>query len=167
VGEEREESSPLQKNQEDKVQTKIEIGRMDRTLAILKPDCVRRNLIGKVISRIQESNFKIVGMKMIKLTRETAGEFYAVHKNRPFYDDLVRFMTSGACVPIVLEKENAFEEFRKLIGATDPKEAAPGTIRREFAESKQENIVHGSDSPENAAREIAFFFSERELVELQ
>lgn len=139
---------------------------MSRTLAILKPDCVRRNLIGDVVARIQKANFKIVGMKMVHLSKETAGEFYAVHRERPFYNDLVQFMTSGACVPMVLEKENAFEEFRKLIGATDPKEAQAGTIRRDFAESKQENIVHGSDSPENAGREISFFFSERELVEL-
>ncbi len=139
---------------------------MSRTLAILKPDCVRRNLVGDVISRIQKADFKIVGLKMVHLTRETAGEFYAVHRERPFYNDLVNFMTSGACIPMVLEKENAFEEFRKLIGATDPKEAQPGTIRRDFAENKQENIVHGSDSPENAGREISFFFSEKELVEL-
>ncbi|MCL4511249.1 MAG: nucleoside-diphosphate kinase [Bacteroidetes bacterium] len=140
---------------------------MSRTLAILKPDCVRRNLVGEVTARIQKANFKIIGLKMVRLTKETAGEFYAVHKERPFYNDLVKFMTSGACVPMVLEKENAFEEFRKFIGATDPKEAVPGTIRRDFAESKQENIVHGSDSPENAEREIGFFFSEQELVELR
>ncbi len=140
---------------------------MSRTLAILKPDCVRRNLVGEVTARIQKANFKIIGLKMARLTKETAGEFYAVHKERPFYNDLVKFMTSGACVPMVLEKENAFEEFRKFIGATDPKEAVPGTIRRDFAESKQENIVHGSDSPENAEREIGFFFSEQELVELR
>ncbi len=103
---------------------------------------------------------------MVRLTKATAGEFYAVHKERPFYNGLVEFMTSGPCIPMVLEKENAFEEFRKLIGATDPKDAAPGTIRKDFAESKGENIVHGSDSPENAEREIGFFFSERELVEL-
>lgn len=139
---------------------------MNRTLAILKPDCVRKNLIGEVIARMQKANFKIIGLKMVRLTNEAAGEFYAVHKQRPFYNDLVQYMISGACVPMVLEKENAFEEFRKLIGATDPKEALPGTIRRDFADSKQENIVHGSDSPENAAREISFFFSERELVEL-
>jgi len=139
---------------------------MSRTLAILKPDCVRRNLVGEVVARMQKANFKIVGLKMVRLTKETAGEFYAVHKERPFYGDLVQFMTSGPCIPMVLEKENAFEEFRKFIGATDPKEAAAGTIRKDFAGSKQENIVHGSDSPENAAREIGFFFSERELVEL-
>jgi len=139
---------------------------MNRTLAILKPDCVRKNLVGEVIARIQKAHFKIIGMKMVRLTKETAGEFYAIHKERPFYNDLVQYMTSGACVPMVLEKENAFEEFRRFIGATDPKDALPGTIRRDFADNKQENIVHGSDSPENAAREISFFFSERELVEL-
>lgn len=139
---------------------------MNRTLAILKPDCVRKNLVGEVIARIQKADFKIVGIKMVRLTKGDAGEFYAVHKQRPFYNDLIEYMTSGACVPMVLEKENAFEEFRKFIGATDPNEAAPGTIRRDFAESKQENIVHGSDSPENAEREILFFFSKRELVEL-
>ncbi len=139
---------------------------MSRTLAILKPDCVRRNLIGEVIARMQKANFRIISLKMVRLTKETAGEFYAVHKQRLFYNDLVQFMTSGACVPMVLEKENAFEEFRKFIGATDPKEAAPGTIRRDFAEDERENIVHGSDSAENAVREISFFFSDRELVEL-
>ncbi len=140
---------------------------MSRTLAILKPDCVRRNLSGEVIARIQKANFKIVALKMVRLSKQAAGEFYAVHKGRPFYDGLVEFMTSGACIPMVLEKENAFEEFRKFIGATDPKDAMPGTIRRDFAESKGENIVHGSDSPENAEREIGFFFSEREIVDLQ
>ena len=139
---------------------------MDRTLAILKPDCIRKNLVGEVIARMQKEQFRLVGMKMLRLTREAAGQFYAVHRQRPFYNDLIDYMTSGPCVPLVLEKENAFEEFRRFIGATDPKEAAPGTIRRDFADSKQENIVHGSDSPENAAREIAYFFSERELVEL-
>ncbi len=139
---------------------------MNRTLAILKPDCVKRNLVGEVIARIQKADFKIVGMKMVRLTKGAAGEFYAVHKHRPFYDNLVEYMTSGACIPMVLEKEKAFEEFRKFIGATDPKKAAPGTIRRDFAESEQRNIVHGSDSRENAEREISFFFSERELVDL-
>jgi nucleoside-diphosphate kinase len=140
---------------------------MDRTLAILKPDLVRKNQIGEVIAKIQKEDFKIVAMRMIKLTRQAAEEFYAVHRGKSFYNDLVEFMTSGACVAMVLEKTNAVQEFRKLIGATDPKEADPGTIRREFASNKQENAVHGSDSPENAVREIGFFFSEREIVELQ
>jgi nucleoside-diphosphate kinase len=104
-------------------------------------------------------------MKMVRLTRETAGGFYAVHRGRPFYDELVRFMSSGVCVPVVLEKENAVADFRKLIGATDPKDAEPGTVRKDFASSKGENIVHGSDSPENGKFEVAFFFSEKELTE--
>jgi len=140
---------------------------VDRTLAILKPDCISRHLIGKVIDRIEHGGFKIIAMKMVKLTKETAGEFYAVHRERPFYKDLVQFMSSGNTIPMVLEKDNAVAEFRKLIGATDPALADPGTIRREFAESKQNNIVHGSDSVENAKTEIAFFFSPMELVENQ
>ncbi len=137
---------------------------MERTLAILKPDCVRKNLIGKVISHIEEAGFKIVAMKMLKLTPEQAGAFYYVHRERPFYNDLVKFMSSGRIVALVLEKENAVEDFRKLIGATDPKEAEEGTIRRLYADSKQENIVHGSDSVENAKIEISFFFSQSELI---
>ncbi len=138
---------------------------MEKTLAILKPDCVRRNLVGQVIDRIEQAGFKILAMKMVRLTRQTAGEFYAVHRERPFYADLVEFMSSGNCVPMVLEKENAVSDFRKVIGATDPAEAEAGTIRKDFAESKQNNIVHGSDSVANAAKEIGFFFSEKELVE--
>ncbi|MBN1349120.1 nucleoside-diphosphate kinase [candidate division KSB1 bacterium] len=139
---------------------------MERTLAILKPDCVKANLIGKVIDRILDANFKIIAMKMITLTPQTAGAFYAVHQQRPFYYDLVDFMSSGSCVPLVLEKEHAVANFRNLIGATDPAEAAKGTIRKEFASNKQRNIVHGSDSVENAAIEISFFFSAQELVSL-
>jgi nucleoside-diphosphate kinase len=140
---------------------------VERTLAILKPDCVRKNLIGEVVARIQKAGFKVRGMKMIRLTGETAGGFYAVHKGRPFYDDLVQFMSSGPCVPIALEKENAVADFRTLIGATDPKDAAEGTIRKLYADSKGENIVHGSDSTENGRIEVAYFFSERELVEAE
>ncbi len=121
--------------------------------------------MGKVIDRIERAGFEILAMKMTRLSREAAGEFYAVHRERPFYPDLVSFMSSGKCVPMVLQKENAVSDFRKLIGATDPAEAEPGTIRKDFAESKQNNIVHGSDSVENARIEIAFFFAERELVE--
>jgi nucleoside-diphosphate kinase len=138
---------------------------LERTLAILKPDTVKRNLMGEVVARIEKAGFRILAMKMVKLTGETAGGFYAVHRGRPFYDDLVTFMSSGPCVPIALEKENAVADFRALIGATDPKDAAPGTIRKQFAASKGENIVHGSDSPENGRIEIAYFFSEKELVE--
>ena len=138
---------------------------VERTLAILKPDCVRRKLAGEVLGRMEKAGFRILGLKMVKLTKETAGGFYAVHRGRPFYDELVAFMSSGQCVPVALEKENAVADFRKLIGATDPKEAAPGTIRRDLASSKGENIVHGSDSPENGRLEIAFFYPEKEILE--
>ncbi len=138
---------------------------MERTLAILKPDCVRKNLIGKVIKRIESEGFKIVALKMVKLTAETAGAFYAVHKQRPFYYDLVSFMSSGPCIPMVLEKENAILEFRRLIGATNPAEAAEGTIRKMYADSKEQNIVHGSDAPDTASFEISHFYSNKELVE--
>ncbi len=138
---------------------------VERTLAILKPDCVKKNLSGTVIARIEAAGFRILGMKMVKLTRETAGGFYEVHRERAFFKDLVAFMSSGKCVPIALEKENAVADFRKLIGATDPAEADPGTIRKDFASSKGENIVHGSDSPENGRIEIGYFFSEKELIE--
>lgn len=137
---------------------------MERTLAILKPDCVRKKLIGEVIARIQRAGFKILGMKMTYLAKSEAERFYAVHRGKPFYNGLVEFMSSGPCVPIALEKDNAVEDFRTLIGATDPKEAALGTIRKDFADNKSENIVHGSDSPENAKVEIDFFFSPKELV---
>lgn len=137
---------------------------LERTLAILKPDCVRKNIQGEVLAKIQKSGFKVLGLKMIRLTNETAGAFYAVHKGRPFYAELVEFMSSGKCVPVALEKANAVADFRKLIGATDPKEAEAGTIRKLFADSKGENIVHGSDSVENGKIEVGFFFSESELV---
>lgn len=138
----------------------------NKTLAILKPDCVRKNLIGKVVTQIQEAGFKINGLRMVKLTEDSAKGFYEVHKERPFFKDLIAYMTSGPCVPIVLEKENAVEEFRKLIGATDPAKAAEGTIRKLYAANIQENIVHGSDSDENAAKEISHFFSRKELLEI-
>ncbi|HEY6952513.1 MAG TPA: nucleoside-diphosphate kinase [Bacteroidota bacterium] len=137
---------------------------VERTLAILKPDCVRKNLQGEVLTRIQKAGFKVLSMKQIRLAKATAGGFYAIHKGRPFYDGLVEFMTSGPCVPIALEKENAVADFRTLIGATDPAQAAPGTIRKLFADNKGENIVHGSDSPENGRNEVAFFFAESELM---
>lgn len=136
----------------------------EQTLAILKPDCVRKKLTGEVIRRIQEAGFNILAMKMTRLTHETAGAFYAVHCEQPFYDDLCRFMCSGPCVPIILEKANAIGDYRALIGATNPDEAEEGTIRSDFAGSIQENIVHGSDSVENGQKEARFFFSEAEVV---
>lgn len=138
----------------------------NKTLAILKPDCVRKNLIGKVVSQIQEAGFTIRGLKMVHLTSDSAKGFYEVHDGKPFFNDLIAYMTSGPCVPIVLEKENAVEQFRKLIGATDPAKAEQGTIRKLYAENIQENIVHGSDSDENAAKEISHFFSRKELLEI-
>jgi len=137
---------------------------IERTLTILKPDCVRKGLIGEVTKRIQEAGFKILAMKLTRLTDDTAGGFYAVHKERPFFGELVEFMSSGACVPMVLEKENAVVDFRTLIGATNPVEAEPGTIRADFADSLGENIIHGSDSVENGNIEAAYFFAESDLV---
>ncbi|MEE9430886.1 MAG: nucleoside-diphosphate kinase [Melioribacteraceae bacterium] len=137
----------------------------NRTFAILKPDCVEKNLIGQVVQQINEAGFKILAMKMTRLTNDSAGGFYEVHKERPFFNDLMAYMTSGACVPIVLEKENAVADFRKLIGATNPKDAEEGTVRKLYAEGIERNIVHGSDSDENAALEISHFFSHKELLE--
>ncbi len=137
---------------------------VERTLTILKPDCVRKNLTGDVIKQIEEAGFKIRAMKLTRLTKDTAGGFYAVHKDRPFFDELVEFMSSGACVPMILEKENAIEDFRALIGATNPEEAEEGTIRAQYADSIGENIIHGSDSVENGEIEAAYFFPESEVV---
>ena len=137
----------------------------NRTLAILKPDCVRKNLIGEVTKMITESGFKIIAMKMTRLTTDSAQGFYEVHKGKPFFADLVEFMTSGPCVPIALEKDNAVEDFRKLIGATNPENADDGTIRKMFADSLSQNIVHGSDSDANAAIEISHFFSRKEILD--
>ncbi len=138
----------------------------NRTLAILKPDCVEKNLIGEVISKITGAGFKVLGMKMVRLTNDSAGGFYEIHKEKPFFNDLLKYMTSGPCVPIVLEKENAVEDFRKLIGATNPENAEEGTIRKLYAESIERNIIHGSDSDENAEKEIAHFFTRKELLEI-
>jgi nucleoside-diphosphate kinase len=136
----------------------------ERTLAIIKPDAVKKNAIGQIISMITASGFKVLGMKMIKITKGQAGAFYEVHKERPFYGELVDYMCSGSIVPIALEKENAIEDYRKLIGNTDPTLANPGTVRKLFGESKAINAVHGSDSVENGKLEIAFFFSRSDLV---
>jgi nucleoside-diphosphate kinase len=138
----------------------------ERTLAILKPDCVRKDLIGTVIKHIQEGGFKVISLKMVRLTKQGAEGFYEVHRGRPFFEELTNFMSSGACVPVVLEKENAVADFRKLIGSTDPVEAEKGTVRNLYADSKGENIVHGSDSVENGKIEIAYFFPESELVQM-
>lgn len=132
---------------------------------MIKPDAVRAGNIGAILNDIQAGGFKIVAMKYTKLSAEKAGEFYAVHKARPFYGELVEFMSSGPIVAAILEKDNAVEDFRKLIGATNPAEAAPGTIRAKYATSIGENAVHGSDSDENAAIEGAFHFAGTEVFE--
>ena len=130
---------------------------IERTLSIIKPDGVEKNVIGKILSRFEEAGLRIVAAKMLTLDKTLAGSFYEVHKERPFYDDLVSYMTSGPVFVSVLEGENAVQTNRDLMGATDPKEAAPGTIRADFASSIDANAVHGSDSAENAAKEVAFF----------
>jgi nucleoside-diphosphate kinase len=137
---------------------------VERTLAIIKPDGVRKNLIGAILDKIERAGFKIVALKLTRLTKATGGEFYAVHKERGFYGELVEFMSSGACVPMILEKDNAVADFRTLIGATDPAKAADGTIRKMYADSVGENIIHGSDSADNAKQEGAFFFPAQEVV---
>lgn len=139
----------------------------ERTLAILKPDCVQKKLTGKVIDHLLNAGFTIVAMKMVKLTRDAAGEFYSVHKERPFYNNLLDFMTESMVVPMVLEKEQAVSELRKTIGSTDPVEAENGTIRKLYADNKQNNIIHASDSVESAGIELPFFFSSQELIENQ
>ncbi len=136
----------------------------NRTFAMIKPDAVRKNLVGQIITKFTENGFKIKAMKMTRLTKESAQGFYEVHKERPFYNDLIEFMISGPVVALALEKENAVADYRKLIGATDPAEAEEGTVRKLYADSKSENAVHGSDSDENAAIEIAHFFSRNELL---
>ncbi len=137
----------------------------NKTLAIIKPDAIGNGYAGKIIDRIIEGDFKIKAARLMHLNREQAEGFYAVHRERPFYNDLVDFMTSGPCMPIALEKEDAVKSFRILIGATNPLEADDGTIRKDFAESVQNNAVHGSDSDENAEKEIAFFYSSDEILD--
>jgi nucleoside-diphosphate kinase len=137
-----------------------------RTLAILKPDCMQQKSAGKVIDHLIQAGFFLIAVKLVKLTRESAGAFYAVHKEREFYQDLLTFMTEGPVIVMVLEKEEAVPELRRVIGATDPREAAEGTVRKLYAENKQRNIIHASDSPENAQKEITFFFSDRELIDI-
>lgn len=134
----------------------------NRTFTMIKPDAVGAGNSGAIVKMIEEAGFKIIAMKYTRLTRDRAGEFYAIHKERPFYNDLCEYMSSGPIIPIILEKSNAVEDFRKLIGATNPKEAAEGTIRNLFAESIEANAIHGSDSDENATIESDFFFSKVE-----
>lgn len=137
---------------------------VQRTFSIIKPDATARNITGKVNAMIEEAGLRIIAQKRLHLSKEQAGGFYAVHKERPFYNDLVEFMTSGPVVVQVLEGENAIAKYREVMGATNPKEADAGTIRATFAESIDANTVHGSDAPETAAEEIPFFFSDDEIV---
>jgi len=132
---------------------------MQQTLAIFKPDCLQKRALGQVVARIEAADFRIKALRMMRLTRQMAGSFYFIHKGKPFYEELLSFMTEGPVVVAVLEKEDAVQAWRTLMGATDPGKAEPGTIRRDFASSISRNTVHGSDSEENARREIEFFFS--------
>jgi nucleoside-diphosphate kinase len=136
---------------------------VERTLSIIKPDATRRNLTGRINARFEERGLRIVAQKRLRLSREKAEQFYAIHRQRPFFRDLVTFMTSGPVVVQVLEGENAVALNREIMGATNPADAAPGTIRRDFAESIEANSVHGSDSAENARTEVAFFFTDVEI----
>ena len=136
----------------------------NRTFAIIKPDAVTNRYTGKIYDRILQTGFTILSAKLLKMTLVQAEGFYAVHRERPFYGELTTFMSSGACMVLALEKENAVAAWRETIGATNPEEAAEGTIRKDFATSLGENAVHGSDSNENAEKEIAFFFTESELI---
>lgn len=136
----------------------------ERTLALIKPDAVSRGQVGEVIRRLETAGFTITALKMLHLSRREAEEFYAVHREKDFFSDLVQFMTEGPIVALALTRDKAVAHLREVIGATDPREAREGTIRRDLAESKQRNVIHASDSPENAERELSFFFSERKLL---
>jgi nucleoside-diphosphate kinase len=136
---------------------------VERTLAIIKPDAVARKATGQIVARIEAAGFTILAAKLVRLSRDDARGFYAVHRERPFYDSLCAFMTQGPCLPLVLEADEAIQRWRDLMGATDPAKAAPGTIRRDFATSIEANAVHGSDSPATAAIEIPYFFASLEL----
>ena len=137
---------------------------MDRTLAIIKPDATQSGKAGKILAHLEAAGFVLKAARMTQLTRSQAAAFYAVHAERPFYESLVTFMTSGPCIPLALEAPGAVAKLRQTIGATDPAEAEEGTVRRLFAESKERNAIHASDSDENAAKEIGFFFAESELT---
>jgi nucleoside-diphosphate kinase len=136
------------------------------TLAIIKPDAIETGKAGLILAHLQRDGFAVRAAKLVRLTTAEAGAFYAVHRERPFYGDLVSFMTSGPCLPLALERADAVAKLRAVIGATDPKEAAPGTIRKLYAESKGRNAIHASDSEDNAVREVGFFFPEAELARL-
>ena len=136
------------------------------TLGIIKPDAVASGKTGAILAHLQKAGFIPRAVRLVRLTRPEAEAFYEVHRDRPFYNDLVAFMTSGPCLPMALERQDAVSQMRTVIGATDPAEAAPGTVRKLFAESKGKNALHASDSPENAAREVSFFFTEAELAQL-
>lgn len=136
---------------------------MERTLSIIKPDAVKRGLIGEVVKRLEQNQLNITAMKMIHMTKEQAKGFYAVHRERPFFEDLTDFMSSGPAVVMVLEGDNVISRYRELMGATNFEEAAEGTIRREFATDIEKNVVHGSDAPETAAFEISYFFNSFEI----
>lgn len=136
----------------------------NHTLTIIKPDAFGANKAGKIIALLEEKGFRIKAARVMQLTQKQAGEFYAIHRERPFYGELVQFMTSGPCMPVVLEKANAVQALRDAIGATDPAEAAAGTVRKLYAESKGRNAIHASDSDENATREARFFFAETDLL---
>ena len=136
---------------------------IERTLSIIKPDGVQKNLIGDVYRRFEQAGLRIVAARMLHLTKSQAEAFYAVHRERPFYRDLVHYMTTGPVIAQVLEGDNAIEAHRKIMGATDPKKADPGTIRRDLAASIEENVVHGSDSPDTARQEISFFFAQADV----
>lgn len=131
----------------------------EKTLSIIKPDGVRQKDVGKILARIEEAGFEILGLRMIHMTKKQAEGFYAIHQERPFFDSLTDFMSSGPCIVMVLEKDNAIEDLRSLMGATDPAKAGEGTIRKDFASNIEANVIHGSDSPESAAIEIPYFFT--------
>ena len=140
---------------------------MDTTLAIIKPDAVEAGHTGSILSHLEEAGFRIRALRMVHMSEVQAGAFYAVHRERPFYGSLVRFMTSGPAVPVVLEAEGAVGKLREVIGSTDPAEAAEGTVRRRYAESKERNAIHASDSDPNAEQEIRFFFSDHERLPIE
>ena len=134
-----------------------------KTLSMIKPDGVRQGDAGKILAKIEEAGFKILGLRMIQMTKRHAEGFYAMHKERSFFDSLIEFMSSGPCIVMVLEKDNAIDDLRKLMGATDPVNADEGTIRKEFASSVEANVIHGSDSPESASLEIPYFFTSLQI----